>query len=347
MEVQDHLFRYEEKLELESGESLPGFQLKYSTLGRLNEERNNVIWVCHALTGNSNVAEWWPELFTGDGPFDPSRYFVICANMLGGCYGSTGPLSVNPDTGLPFYHEFPELTNRDIVKAFDILRSSLRIASVEALLGGSLGGQQVVEWAIQQPDVFHHIIPMACNASHSAWGIAFNESQRMAIEADQTWRSNDPRAGAEGLKAARAIAMISYRQYQTYAQTQGEKSNDSLGNFRAATYQQYQGEKLASRFNAYTYWILSKAMDSHNVGRHRQLVEAALKTIKAKTLVIGIESDVLFPVDEQKYLASHVPGAHLEIIPSLYGHDGFLVECGHLKTIISHFFKTTRQGVLV
>ncbi len=347
MDVNHHIFHYEGTFELESGESLPGFQLKYSTLGRLNPERDNVIWVCHALTGSSNVRDWWADLFTGDGPFDPANHFIICANMLGSCYGSTGPLTINPATGVPFYHDFPAITNGDIVRAFDLLRVSLRISNIQALLGGSLGGQQVLEWAIRQPEVFRHVIPMACNASHSPWGIAFNESQRMAIEADQTWKTDDPRAGINGLRAARAIGMISYRHYQTFQKTQAEKQSGTTDNFRAATYQRHQGNKLASRFNAYSYWTLSKAMDSHDVGRGRHGTETALRTIRAKTLVVGIDSDILFPVEEQQYLADTIPGAQLAIVPSLYGHDGFLVECEHLRKIISHFFETSRKGILV
>jgi homoserine O-acetyltransferase/O-succinyltransferase len=339
MDKNDHTFHYQQPFELEAGESLPGFQLKYTTLGKLNADRSNVVWVCHALTGNSHVSDWWGGLFTADGPFDPSRNFIICANILGGCYGSTGPLSLNPTTGNPYYHEFPALTVRDVVRAFDLLRQDLRITSIHTLLGGSLGGQQVLEWAILQPDVFQHIIPIACNAFHSPWGIAFNEAQRLAIEADSTWKENDPRAGIEGLKAARAIGMISYRQYETYQATQHEKNNETLDNFRASTYQRYQGDKLAARFNAFTYWTLSKVMDSHHVGRSRPGIEVALKTIKAKTLVIGIESDFLFPVAEQKFLAEHIPGAQLQLMPSLYGHDGFLVEFDQLKEIIKHYFK--------
>ena len=347
MEKHDHTFHHNEKFELEAGESLPGFQLRYTTLGRLNTERNNVIWVCHALTGNSDFTSWWGGLFTADGPFDPSRYFIICANILGGCYGSTGPLSIDPVTGKNYYHEFPLITIRDVVSAFDLLRQHLKISQIHTILGGSLGGQQVLEWAIQQPQAFRHIIPIACNAFHSPWGIAFNEAQRLAIEADPTWKENDPRAGIEGMKAARAIGMISYRQYQTYLETQNEKNNDSIDDFRAATYQRYQGDKLANRFNAFTYWTLSKIMDSHNVGRNRKNIEDALKNIKAKTLIIGIDSDVLFPLVEQKYLATHIPGAHLEIMPSLYGHDGFLVEFEQLKKIINHYFKKIHSGVLV
>lgn len=347
MEKHDHTFHYNQKFELETGESFPGFQLKYTTLGRLNAERNNVIWVCHALTGSADFTDWWGGLFTADGPFDPSRHFIICANILGGCYGSTGPLSLNPQTGRPYYHDFPTLTVRDVVRAYDLLRQELKINRVHTLLGGSLGGQQVLEWAILQPEVFQHIIPISCNAYHSPWGIAFNEAQRMAIEADPTWKENDPRAGVQGLKAARAIGMISYRQYQTYQETQSEKNNENIDGFRAATYQRYQGDKLANRFNTFTYWALSKVMDSHNVGRTRESIAKALNSIKSKTLVIGIDSDLLFPLSEQKYLADTIPGAELEVMPSIYGHDGFLVEFEHLKNVIKHYFKKNYSEVLV
>ena len=347
MEKHDHVFRYSQPFELEAGESLPGFQLKYTTLGKLNAERNNVIWICHALTGSSDFTDWWGSLFTSDGPFDPTRHFIICANILGGCYGSTGPLSLNPLTSRPYYHDFPQITIRDIVRALDLLRAELKIERIHTLIGGSLGGQQVLEWAILQPEVFQHIIPISCNAFHSPWGVAFNETQRMAIEADATWKENDPRAGVEGLKAARAIGMISYRQYHIYQETQNEKNNETTDNFRASTYQRYQGNKLANRFNAFTYWVLSKVMDSHNVGRQRPGIESALHSIKAKTLVIGIESDILFPIHEQKFLAAHIPNAGFESMKSLYGHDGFLVEFEDLKTIIKHYFKKTFTEILI
>jgi homoserine O-acetyltransferase len=235
-----------------------------------------------------------------------------------------------------------------VVAAFDLLRQDLKLEKIHTLIGGSLGGQQVLEWAILQPKVFQNIIPIACNAVHSPWGIAFNESQRLAIQADQTWKENEPRAGIDGLKAARAIGMISYRQYESFQITQSEKSSDKLDEFRAATYQQYQGDKLANRFNAFTYWTLSKIMDSHNIGRNRESIEQALSGIQANTLVIGIESDFLFPIAEQRRIADNIPDAELEIIQSNYGHDGFLVEFKVMKDIIKHHFKTeTLQEVLV
>jgi len=338
MERNDHTFHFQQDFKLEAGGILPGFQLKYTTLGKLNADRNNVVWVCHALTGNSDFTDWWGSLFNEGRFFDPRNYFIICANVLGGCYGSTGPLSLNPATGKPFYHTFPAVTNLDNARAFDLLRQSLEIDQVHTLIGGSLGGQQALEWAIEQPTVFQHIIPIATNAVHSPWGIAFNEAQRMAIEADATWKENDSRAGSEGLKAARAMGMISYRHYDTYEQTQAEKTDNTLTEFRAATYQRYQGQKLANRFNAFTYWALSKMMDSQNVGRNRGGVAEALKKIKARTLVVGIENDILFPLSEQKFLAENIPGARLEVMNSLYGHDGFLVEFEQLSSHIKKFF---------
>lgn len=339
MEREDSTFHYNQPFPLQAGGSLDGFQLRYSTLGKVSPARDNIIWVCHALTGSSDFTSWWKDLFSEGGAFDPRHYFIICANMLGGCYGSTGPLSPDPGTGKPYFHAFPTITNRDVVRAFDLLRQHLKIDQVHTLIGGSLGGQQVLEWAIEQPSVFRHIVPIACNAQHSPWGIAFNEAQRLAIEADPTWKEDERRAGTEGLKAARAIGMISYRHYDIFAKTQAEKASDKVDNFRAASYQRYQGQKLADRFNAFSYWILSKVMDSHHVGRGRGTIEEALAQITARALVIGIQSDLLFPIHEQRFLAHHIPQAQVEVIHSPYGHDGFLVEFDQLNTILKHFYR--------
>lgn len=341
----DQIFHYHQPFDLELGGQLPGFQLKYTVLGKLNAERSNVVWVCHALTGNSDFASWWDDLFKTGSVFDPKDYLIICANVLGGCYGSTGPLSINPNTGKPFFHSFPTLTNRDVVRAFDLLRESLQFEKIHTLIGGSLGGQHVLEWAVQRPEVFEHIVPLACNAVHSPWGIAFNEAQRLAIEADSTWKENDERAGSVGLKAARAIGMISYRTHETFSNLQAEKSNETTDSFRAATYQRYQGEKLVNRFNAFSYFLLSKMMDSHNVGRSRGSVEDALQLIQAKALVVAIKSDVLFPERELAFLQTHIPRTHLEVLTSLHGHDGFLVETDQLNAALRKFYKSIKQEV--
>lgn len=346
MEKTDHTFHYNQPFELESGKTLPGFQLRYTTLGRLNSTRSNIVWVCHALTGSSDFTAWWNTLFTHDSHFNPNDHFIICANMLGGCYGSTGPLSINPETNKSFFHHFPSLTNRDVVKAFDLLRENLAFDRIHTIIGASLGGQQALEWAILKPEVFEHIIPIATNALHSPWGIAFNEAQRLAIEADPTWKEDDERAGLNGLRAARAIGMLSYRHYTGFSQSQSEKSTDVVEDFRAATYQRYQGEKLAKRFNAFTYRLLSKMMDSHHVGRGRESTKEALRSIRAKALIISIDTDILFPPEEQLFLAKNIPDADLKTLSSAYGHDGFLVEYSAFKQIIKEFYKPTLHNVL-
>lgn len=343
--VKTDIFQYNQTFELESGTSLPGFQLQYSTLGKLNKDKSNVVWVCHALTGNSDFTEWWPGLFGNGFLFDPEKHFVICANMLGSCYGSTGPLSVNPLTGKPFFHDFPQITNRDIVNSFDLLRQHLRIENIHTLMGGSMGGQHALEWAIMHPDRIEYLIQIASNARHSPWGIAFNEAQRMAIEHDASWQTNTPEAGMNGMRAARAVALLSYRNYRTYEKTQSEDTDEKLNQFRASSYQRYQGDKLYRRFNAYTYWILSQAMDSHNVGRGRGGISHALKKIKARSLFVGVRSDVLFPLSEQEFLAKHVPHASLAVIDSDYGHDGFLIEIGTLAKSIAAFYERESHTV--
>ncbi|MFZ1809490.1 MAG: homoserine O-acetyltransferase [Cyclobacteriaceae bacterium] len=339
MKANEYLYYHNKQFKLESGSALPGFQLKYTTLGELNSERSNVVWVCHALTGDSTFNDWWGDLFVEDGPFDPHENFIICANVLGGCYGSTGPVSTNPDTAEPYYHEFPIITNIDIIRAFDALRVHLGIDQIHTLIGASLGGQQVLSWAIQQPEIFEHIIPIACNAKHSPWGIAINEAQRMAITADPTWKSKKSNAGLNGLKAARAMSMPTFRSFDAF-KNQNDEENQKLEGYNAASYQQYQGEKLANRFNAFSYWTLTEVMDNHNVGRGFSNVKEALNTIRAKALVIGINSDLLFPITEQEFIFKSIRNAQFEIIHSKYGHDAFLIEINKLKSIIQLFFKS-------
>ncbi|WKN42719.1 homoserine O-acetyltransferase family protein [Tunicatimonas pelagia] len=343
----EHTFQHSESFPLESGESLPGFQLFYTTFGTLNVRRDNVIWVCHALTGNANLLDWWSGLFGEDKLYNPADYFVICANMLGSCYGSTGPLSVNPQTNQPFFHSFPAITNRDVVQAFDLLRQELEIGQIHTLIGGSMGGQQALEWSIMQPDVVRNLIQIASNAQHSPWGIAFNESQRMAIESDASWLENRPDAGLDGMRTARSIALLSYRHYRTYQKTQQDATSDQLTNYRASSYQRYQGEKLARRFNAFSYWVLSRAMDSHHVGRGRDSVISALKRVKARTLQVGIGTDVLFPPNEQQFLAQHIAGSQLAVIYSDYGHDGFLLEYSQLRYHITSFYQEENTSTKV
>ena len=327
-------------LQLESGATLPQVRIAYHTYGTLNAAHDNVVWVCHALTANADVFSWWPGLFGPTYHFDPANWFIVCANVLGSCYGTTGPLDATDSTAV-LYHEFPLLTIRDMVAAHESLRQHLGLRRIHTLMGGSMGGQQTLEWAIQQPALFDHLVLLATNAQHSPWGIAFNEAQRLAIFADPTYFSATPTGGQSGLKAARAVALLSYRSYEAYGNTQHEPDGEKITDFRASSYQQYQGDKLVARFNAYTYVALSKAMDSHNVGRGRGGVAAALSQIRARTLVIGISSDVLFPPSEQQLLARHIPGAKYVEMDSGFGHDGFLIETAQITHLLERFYVQT------
>lgn len=346
LRVESSLFKYDKEFELESGETLPRIQIQYNTYGALNEAKDNVIWVCHALTASSEVHSWW-EGMLGEGKLlDPTKYFIICANMLGSCYGSTCPLDTNPNTQDYYLLDFPQYTVRDVVNTLELLRQDLGITKIHTLYGGSMGGMQAMEWAILKPELFENMVLMATNAKHSPWGIAFNETQRIAIQVDPTWKEHYPEAGKEGLKAARAIALLSYRNYDAYWNTQNETDIEKTDHYKASSYQQYQGDKLISRFNCQSYWFLSKAMDSHHVGRGRGSLANALTMIKANTLVIGISSDVLFPPSEQKFLAENIKDAVYAEIDSFYGHDGFLIETKLLTEIISDFYESKNVKLL-
>ncbi len=332
-------YHHKHPFELESGARLPELTIAYHTYGHLNAEKSNVIWVCHALTANSDVFDWWAGLFGESSLFNPNDHFIVCANVLGSCYGSTGALSENPQTQKPYGHDFPVLTVRDLVQAHKLLKTHLEIEKIHTMLGCSLGGMQALEWAFELGTELRHLMLFATNAQSSPWLIAFNESQRWAIENDPTWQTDSPKAGIEGMKIARSIALLSYRHYITYANTQSEDTNEKTTDFRACSYQRYQGQKLADRFNAYAYWHLSKIMDSHNIGRGRDTVTEALQKVQAQTLVVGMPTDLLFPIEEQIFLAKHIPHAMFASLESGYGHDGFLIEKEKLSQIITHFYE--------
>ncbi|HVS95651.1 MAG TPA: homoserine O-acetyltransferase [Puia sp.] len=320
-------FTYDHPFELEGGGSLPGITVAYHTYGRLDGDGGNVVWVCHALTANSDVAHWWPGVVGEKGPIHPDRYFIVCANILGSCYGTTGPLSTDPATGSPYYANFPMVTIRDMVRAHILLRKHLNIGRIHLLMGGSMGGYQALEWSVMEKDVIDRMFLIATSPSESAWGIAVHTAQRLAIEADSTWCEPSPRAGSKGLKAARAIGILTYRNYGIMVEKQSDPDVEKLDGFRASSYIDYQGDKLVNRFNAYCYWLLTKAMDSHQLARGRGGDgEAVLRTIRQPVLLIGISSDILCPLREQRHMADVLPNARLVEIDSAYGHDGFMVE---------------------
>jgi homoserine O-acetyltransferase len=331
-------YKYAETFTLESGAVLNEVSITYHTWGVLNTTADNVIWICHALTANSNAAEWWPGMIGPGLIFDTDKYFVVCANMLGSCYGTTGPSSINKETDNPYYHQFPAITVRDMVNAHRLLRKNLGINQIHTLVGGSMGGYQALEWCLAESQHIQQLVLLATSARESAWGIAIHTAQRLAIEADETWNKPVPNAGKKGLVAARAIGMVTYRNYQAYNSTQTDFEFEKLDNYKASSYITYQGNKLANRFNAYSYWLLTKTLDSHNVARGRaEKIEEVLKEIQQTTIIIGIKSDFLCPIQEQEQLATHIPHAKFFQIDSAYGHDGFLVETKQITNILKSF----------
>ena len=335
------LYRHNAPFKLESGEVLPSLEIAYDTFGELNEAKDNVIWVCHALTANSDVADWWPHTVEQGKFLDPERYFVVCANFLGSHYGTTSPLTANPATGKKWYYDFPRITVRDMVACHQLLAKELGIERVKLLIGSSIGGFQCMEWAIMEPEFMENLALIATTTYSEPWAAAFNESQRMAIRLDPSWGEERDDAGLDGMAVARSIALISYRGGAAYNATQQELSNPLEASFdrRAHSYQQYQGEKLRRRFNALSYYRLSEAVDSHNIARGRGTIAEALSRIKARTLVVAISSDILFPVEAHTPLREHIADVEYHLIESEFGHDGFLVEHEKLNSIIQKFIK--------
>jgi homoserine O-acetyltransferase/O-succinyltransferase len=333
----------EHPFKTETGAILPGLEIAYNTYGKLNGSADNVIWICHALTANSDVEAWWPGM-VGEGLlFDTGKFFIVCANVLGSCYGTTGPASVNPETGNLWLRNFPLITVRDLVNVHEILRKHLGIKRIHSIIGASIGGYQALEYTIMFPELVRRLILLASGTKQTPWALAFSESMRLAMEADGTFVSGQPDGGKKGLKAARSIALISYRTAEAYNQTQKEDDDEKLTSFKAATYQAYQGDKLVGRFNPYSYWCLTCLSDTHNIGRHRGGVINALKQIRAEVLCVGIKSDILFPPDEQKLIALHAEKAEYEEIDSFYGHDGFLIETRLVTDAVNKFWAKTIQ----
>lgn len=321
---------------LENGEVIENLQIGYSVYGQLNSDKSNVIWVCHSLTSDSKVLQWWSGLFGQNKLFDPNEYCIVCPNILGSCYGTTGPGTPREERR-PLLDQFPRFTIRDMSNMHELLRQQLSIESIKVLIGASIGGQQALEWSISRPETFERMILLATNAKHSSYGIAFNESQRMAIFADATYGQGKVDDAKTGLASARSIAMLSYRSYAGYNSGHREEDENKSEEFKAESYQRYQGEKLAQRFNVYSYVALTRAMDSHNVGRNRKGVARALGQIRAETLVIGVSSDNLFPVEEQEFLANAIPNSQIGIIDSKFGHDGFLIETEQISLLMKDF----------
>ena len=331
-----HVLHHTGRFEFESGGYLDSMDLVYHTSDREYTPGEKVVWVCHALTGNSNPEDWWPTMVGKDLLFDPDKVYVVCVSMLCSPYGECGPATVNPATGKPYFLDFPKTTVRDIVAANILVRKHLGIEKIDLMLGPSIGGFQTLEWVIMEPDVVEQAVFLATAVRGTPYMTAFNESQRMALLADSTFMAaEDIHGGEAGLECARSIALISYRTFTGYNLTQAEPEDDTLFADRAASYQRYQGRKLVNRdFDAYSYWFLTYSLDSMNVGRGRGGVKKALEQIKSKCTVISITSDQLFPPEQLRETAEILSHAAYYEINSLFGHDGFLIENDQLTAIL-------------
>lgn len=329
-------FTIDRPFPLENGQELPSVTLAYHTYGSLNAAGDNVLWVCHALTANSDVADWWPGTVIEGGLLDPSKYFIVCANKIGSPYGSTSPITVNSATGEPWYLDFPLVTVRDMVRAYQELRIALGIRRIRMIIGGSTGGCQAMEWAISEPELFDNVSLTVTLPRITPWIIADSEAQRMAIECDPTFYDRKPDGGGKGLAAARAMSMLIYRNSVAFNHTQEDSDSEKLSDYRAAGYQRYQGEKLRKRFNAHCYYRLLQSLDSHDVGRGRGGVSMALGLITAKTIVMAVDTDIMFTEPEVREMAVAI-GADYHVIHSAYGHDGFLIETPEISRILTKY----------
>lgn len=327
--------------ELESGKALTGVQVAYRTWGKLNEAGDNAVLVCHALTGWADIEDWWEPLLGSGRSLNPDQDFVICSNILGSCYGTTGPTSINPETGKPYGSSFPAITVRDMVRLQAMLLEALGVRSLQLVIGGSLGGMQVLEWALLYPEQVQAIAVIAAPARHSAWCIGLNEAQRQAIFTDPNWQNGNytfERKPDQGLATARMMAMSTYRSWASFvSRFERQRSPHPTSQFEIVNYLHHQGQKLVERFDANTYIALTYALDRHDVARPDREYQAVLNSIQQPTLVVAITSDILYPSIEQEELATLIPNAELQWLESFHGHDAFLIDMEILNSLVIQF----------
>ena len=340
-------WRCDAPLALEQGDELPGYTLAYRTWGRLSADADNAVIVCHALTGSSDADVWWKDLFGEGKALDPRHDYIVCSNSLGSCYGSTGPASVHAD-GARWGARFPKLTIRDQVRAQIALADALGIRRIRLVIGGSMGGLQVLEWALLDPERVGAIAVIAASAFHSSWCITWSATQRMSIHADPAFKGGHYALEApphNGLGIARAIAMATYRSHGSLGLRYGRSSGaevfgeraKSPGDFAARNWVAHHADSFVPRFDANSYLALIDAMDTHDVGRGRGGVDAALASIRVPALVVAITSDALYVPAEQAYLCEAIPDARLIEVASLHGHDGFLIDASRMEAAIREF----------
>jgi len=362
--VEAHDFVSTESFAFESGQSLPGFTLRYETYGRLNSTRDNVVLISHALSGDHHCAGihslndrkpgWWNNLIGPGKAVDTNRFFVICSNCLGGCQGSSGPSSIDLGAGQPFGIKFPFVTIRDMVRAQKRLLDSLGITSLDAVLGGSMGGMQVLQWGIEYPSFVRRLLPMATTARESAQGIGFNEVGRQAIMQDPEWHHGAyPKNGGPkvGLAIARMMAHITYVSDASMDRKFGRKRAHSTdgaaynfdAQFEVESYLRYQGESFINRFDANSYLYITRAIDHFDLAAAYGSLEKAFAGVEAETLVVGFTSDWLFPPEQNRQIALALLRAgkrasYAELSTDL-GHDSFLLESEELYALVRGFLK--------
>ncbi|HKK44632.1 MAG TPA: homoserine O-acetyltransferase [Balneolaceae bacterium] len=338
-----HSHTFAEPFVTEGGDTIQQPTIAYQSWGELNESHNNVVLVCHALTGNTAANEWFSDLFGPENIIDPEQHFIICPNVLGSCYGSSGPTSINPKTGEPFKADFPTVTIRDMVRLQQKLFDELEITGIERIIGGSMGGMQALEWCIMDERPRSAAL-FGMGKEHRPWAIGISHTQRQAIYNDPNWKDgyysqeNPPK---KGLALARMIAMNSYRHPYDFDKKFARRLQDDSGQFEVESYLNYQGQKLTERFDAVSYVRLTQAMDSHDISRGRSSHEEILKQIDIPIVVVGIDSDILYPADESRELAYLLPHGKYAEIHSHHGHDAFLIEFDQLKAIIKFYLSET------
>ncbi len=332
-------FDFKEPFTTELGAVLPSVRVAYRTWGTLNSKKDNVLLVCQALTGSADADAWWEGMFSRGGAFDESRDFIICTNVLGSCYGTTGPISMNPLTGSHYGPDFPLITIRDMVHVQRILLAGLGIERVRLVVGASLGGMQVLEWGFLYPDVVQALMPMGASGRHSSWCIGQSEAQRQAIYADRDWNDGWYQEGhppGKGLAAARMMAMCTYRSFENFQLRFGRQVQDG-GIFKVESYLHHQGRKLVERFDANTYITLTKAMDLHDLSRGRGEYEEVLRSFMLPVEILSINSDILYPKEEQEELARLMPNSSILYLDEPYGHDAFLIDVATVSSMVRNF----------
>lgn len=351
----------EEEFYFESGAKLSPIDVAYETYGTLNSKKDNVVLICHPLTASAHAAGWytkddkrpglWDPLIGPGKAIDTNQYYVICSNILGGCYGTTGPASINPETGKEYGLNFPVVTIKDMVNLQKALLDRLGIKQLAAVIGGSMGGMQVLRWAVEYPDFVEKIIPIATSGRLKARTMAYNQLAIDAIKNDPDWQNGDyydsNRKPTKGMALARKIGMITYRTSEAFQSEFGrdrieDKDFYSLDNqFQINSYLDYQGEKFMNRFDANSFIYLTKAMDLFDLSRDYKSFEAALSKIEAENLLITIDSDKLFPPEESMEIVEGIQKVGGKIkhhqINSEVGHDSFLIEFNKLDDPIRNF----------